>query len=183
MHGLPDLSQLCVGHAPVPTAVKNYKSKNVYMQKTRVKDPDIVHRKRWQPLPQSASALIDLKGKVFEAFDKESQGPNLYSMAKLLPILMEMGMAMAMYSKILPNLVRALVRTEAGLGLVQTQKATREIQALNILRTLYEHSNTCSAKLCGPLEGPQFRNQLQQVMQQTIPDRATYDKWYRLVTG
>ena len=182
MPGLPDLSQLCVGHAPVPTAGKNYKSKNVYMQKTRV-NLDIVHRRRWHPFPQSASALIELKGKVFKAFDEESQGPNLYSMAKLLPILMEMGMAMAMYSKILPKLVRALVQTEIGLGLVRTQKDTREIQALNILRTRYEHSNTCPAELCGPLEGPQFRNQLQQVMQQTIPDRATYDKWYGLVTG
>tara|TARA_B100001094_G_scaffold68405_1_gene64739 strand:- start:6793 stop:7344 length:552 start_codon:yes stop_codon:yes gene_type:complete len=181
MHDLPDLSQMCVDHAPAPTAGKTYKSKNPHMQRSHV-HPNIVHRKNWHPLPKSATELIDLKGRVFKAFDEESKGPNLYSMTKMLPILMEMGMAMAEYSKILPKLVQALLKTETGLGLVQSQRDTRQLQALNILQTLYKHSDCRPPKDCkDPLEGARFRIQLQQAMQQAMSDKATYDKWYGLI--
>lgn len=186
MHDLPDLSQLCVGHAPVPTAVKNYKPKNEYMQKNNVPG-SIIFRKRWEPVLKAegnASQRVELKAKVFDAFEKESKGPNLFSMTKLMPILMDIGMAMAEYGTILPKLVQALLKTETGLGrIVSTQRNTRQAQALNILQTLYRHSFSCRPELCGPLEGPQFRNQLQQAMWQAMPDKATYDYWHGRVTN
>ena len=182
MGGLPDLSQLCVGHAPVPTAVKSYNSKNPHMKKSNVPG-SIVHRNKWHPLPQSASALIDLKAKVFKEFDKERRGPNLYSMTKLLPILMELGFALSEYTKILPQLVQALLKTETGLGIQSTQRTTRQGQAENILKTLYRHSWTCAPPRCDAHEGQQFRNDLEQAMKQGIPNKATYDHWYGRVTS
>lgn len=136
---------------------------NVLMEQHRVKKKDITKHRNTQP-----SFLVD---DVLSTFNAESNlhpnpnnpsrhGPNLFSLKKLLPVLMEMDMdiAMAQYGKILDKLCRAFLNGENDLGLVAPQRRTRERQALFILRTLFHHSLLVYGTY--PSEGKEFREKL-----------------------
>lgn len=168
-----DFSRLCLG---VPIEVARNRP-NRLMNQGEVSPTITKHNRK---LPSRASALVKLKGRVFETFDKESQGPNLFSLKALLPVLMQMGMAMVEYGKILEKLFLALLRRETGF--VEHQIRTRKNQALYILRALFNHSITCKVELCDPSEGEEFRNDLFAAAKRVVWGNEQFEDVYRQIT-
>ena len=185
MSDLPDFSRLCLG---VPTAVKSAKPE--VMQRERVR-PQIAKRRHFRPLPESPTKLVELKGEVVSTFDREKEGPNLFSLKQLLPVMEELGMALSEYGEILDKLVRALLMAEGGgTGLRQFEKRTRRNQALFLLRMLFRHSILCPPNVCDPGEGEAFRERLRAELHKQVSvwaawtgdPQSEYEFQYRQIT-
>ena len=176
MSRAPDLSRLCLDHAPDPTGVKT--------NKTNKKPPNSM--RMWQNVVPNYLGIYKSRNKrqeeeekrrnfraeVLEQFDKakrsEGDGLNLYSLKVLLPRLAMYGWAMSKFQWILPDIVKALARDkDDSQGLVLSQRETRELLALNILKSLYQHSFDCEegeGKLCYEGEGARFRKLMKQAL-------------------
>ena len=137
----------------------------------------LIRKKYWEPrLRRNESSLQKLKEEALEAFEKERTGQNLFSMKNLLPVLLATGVAMETYAKILPNLVKALLKTE-GVVSALSQKETRKMQAKDILQELWEYSHRSTADPEQEIKKANFRKSVRAAF---ADEKQNVDEWLPL---
>ena len=197
MSHTPNLSRLCLEHAPDPTGgkAKNKKPPNSLAMWQNVVPPELGVYKSRNKRQAEEQKRRNFKAETLEQFTKaktsNGSGLNLYSLKALLPRLAMYGWAMSKFQWILPDIVKALARDKddaGGARLSLSQRETRELLALGILKSLYQHSFDCEegeGKLCYEGEGERFRRLMKRALmsQYFYNPMQQWDYWWEIIVA
>lgn len=194
MSHTPDLSRLCVDHdAPDPTGGKrsNQRPKNSKAMWENVVPRELGIYKTRNKRQEEEERRRNFRAEALEEFEKakksDGDGLNLFAMKTLLPRLAMYGWAMSKFRWILPDIVKALARDkDDGRKLILSQREKRELLALGLLKSLYQHSFDCEegeGKLCYEGEGEHFRGLMKQALmrQYFYNNMQQWDYWWEII--